>query len=226
VRVATGDVNGDGTPDIVTGAGPGGAPHVKAFDGTTGAESQSFLAGSPAFAGGVYVATGASLQPVDTTPPLLSLPSALSVNATGPAGATVSFTATATDAVDGAVPVTCNPPSGSTFSIGDTTVQCTASDATGNVASGSFTVHVSGASGQLPDLLAAVTGIGPGSALLDKVALAQSALGAGNVPAACSALDSFIGLVTAQTGKKLTVGQASILIASAQQIESVLACHA
>jgi hypothetical protein len=122
--------------------------------------------------------------------------------------------------------VTCNPPSGSTFPIGDTTVQCTASDATGNVASDSFTVHVSGASGQLADLLASVTGIGPGSALADKVAGAQSALDAGNVPVACSALESFIGLVTAQTGKKLTLVQASTLIASAQQIESVVACHA
>ncbi len=224
VRVAAGDVNGDGIADIVTGAGPGGGPHVKALDGNTGAQIQSFFATASTFTGGVYVATGASLQPVDTTPPVLTLPQSVSVNATGPNGATVSYTASATDAVDGPVPVTCTPPSGSTFAIGDTTVYCTASDSTGNIASGSFVVHVVGAGGQLADLLAAATNAGPGSALADKVTLAQSYLAAGNIPAACGALDSFIALANAQSGKKLTAAQASTLVAAARQIESVLGC--
>jgi len=58
VRVAAGDVDGDGRADIVAGAGPGGAAHVKAFSGATGAVLRSFLAYGPSFSGGVYVAAG------------------------------------------------------------------------------------------------------------------------------------------------------------------------
>jgi uncharacterized repeat protein (TIGR01451 family) len=56
VRVATGDVTGDGRDDVVVGAGPGGPPHVKVYDGSTMAEVASFYAFDPAFRGGVYVA--------------------------------------------------------------------------------------------------------------------------------------------------------------------------
>ena len=58
VRVAAGDLNGDGVADIVTGIGPGAPPQVKAFDGATDAEIRSFFAYGPTFAGGVYVAAG------------------------------------------------------------------------------------------------------------------------------------------------------------------------
>ena len=57
-----GDVTGDGEPDIVVGAGPGGGPHVRVFDGVTGAEVRSFFAyqcdpaPAPCFPGGVFVA--------------------------------------------------------------------------------------------------------------------------------------------------------------------------
>jgi hypothetical protein len=78
----------------------------------------------------------------DTTPPSLSLPANVTAEATGSAGAVVSYTATAVDAVDGARPVTCAPASGSTFTIGTTTVSCSASDTHGNTASGSFAVTV------------------------------------------------------------------------------------
>jgi hypothetical protein len=58
VFVAAGDVKGGGIDDVVTGAGPGGGPHVKVFDGTTGAEVRGWMAYDPAFRGGVTVAAG------------------------------------------------------------------------------------------------------------------------------------------------------------------------
>src|SRR5262249_48529861 len=56
VRVATGDVNGDGVPDIITSPGPTGGPDIRVFDGLTGALIMDFMAYSPSFTGGVYVA--------------------------------------------------------------------------------------------------------------------------------------------------------------------------
>jgi hypothetical protein len=58
VRVATGDINGDGVADIITGAGPGAGPHVRVFDGRDNSELRSFFAYGPSFTGGVFVAAG------------------------------------------------------------------------------------------------------------------------------------------------------------------------
>ncbi len=58
VRVASGDVTGDGVEDVVTGTAPGVAAHVKVFDGATGGLVRSFLAFDPAFLGGLFVASG------------------------------------------------------------------------------------------------------------------------------------------------------------------------
>jgi subtilisin family serine protease len=54
VNVAVGDVDGDGRDEIITGAGPGGGPHVRVFapDGTP---KGGFFAYDPRFRGGVRV---------------------------------------------------------------------------------------------------------------------------------------------------------------------------
>src|SRR5262249_6367258 len=79
----------------------------------------------------------------DTIAPTLSLPaSPITVDATSPTGAAVTYTATVTDNEDPNPTIACTPTSGSTFPIGDTTVTCTGTDASGNVATGSFVVHV------------------------------------------------------------------------------------
>jgi hypothetical protein len=79
---------------------------------------------------------------VDKTPPTLTLPSDMSVQATSSSGAVVTFSVSASDLVDGSVPVTCAPASGSTFSVGTTEVTCSATDKAGNSASGTFAVTV------------------------------------------------------------------------------------
>lgn len=59
VYVAVGDVNGDGTPDIITGPGQGGGPVVRVFDGVNPNNLiTSFTAYDPGFLGGVNVAAG------------------------------------------------------------------------------------------------------------------------------------------------------------------------
>lgn len=58
VRVAQGDFTGDGADEIVTAAGIGGGPHVRVWDGATGALLNEFFAYAANFTGGVNVAVG------------------------------------------------------------------------------------------------------------------------------------------------------------------------
>ena len=69
--------------------------------------------------------------------PVLHLPDNITVEATSAAGAVVSYTATA----DGADTFSCSPASGSTFALGTTTVNCSATNIVGT-STGSFTVTV------------------------------------------------------------------------------------
>lgn len=91
----------------------------------------------------VVVCSG-SVSIVDTTAPTLSLPNDVTLDGSGPAGATYVFdpAPSATDIVSGTVPVLCSRTSGSAFFYGTTLVTCTATDAAGNEASGQFTVTV------------------------------------------------------------------------------------
>ena len=79
---------------------------------------------------------------VDTTPPALTVPANISVDATTAVGSHVTFSTSATDLVSRSVTTTNVPASGSLFPIGATTVTTTAVDAAGNRASKTFTVNV------------------------------------------------------------------------------------
>jgi len=58
VRVASGDVTGDGIADVVVAAGPGGGPQVNVYDGTSLQLVHSFYAYNAAFNDGIFVAVG------------------------------------------------------------------------------------------------------------------------------------------------------------------------
>jgi hypothetical protein len=97
----------------------------------------------------------------DSTPPIITVPEDIVVEATSIEGALVTYTVTAQDDVDGTatlekdgttitqdnvggdITISCSPSSGSTFPVGDTEVQCSATDAAGNTGTpASFMVTV------------------------------------------------------------------------------------
>jgi hypothetical protein len=86
--------------------------------------------------GGVYVFV------YDAEVPVLSLPGRIVVDAEDHTGATVQYSATASDSIDGDLPISCSPASGSRFAIGVTTVSCTAVDSSLNYSSDTFEVEV------------------------------------------------------------------------------------
>lgn len=82
------------------------------------------------------------LSVVDTTAPQLSLPRDMTAQAPSAEGAMVTYGVSAKDAVEGETSVDCFPASGSLFAPGQTVVNCSSSDKTGNLAKGSFLVTV------------------------------------------------------------------------------------
>jgi hypothetical protein len=90
-----------------------------------------------------FVDVAEEVEP-DTTPPtLVDLPADMEVVTSDPAGALLDYAPpTATDDLDPAPGVVCDPPPGTVAPIGTTFVACTATDAAGNVSVGAFWVTV------------------------------------------------------------------------------------
>ena len=181
--------------------------------------------------GGTGNTATATLTVVDADLALVNVPADMTVDATGSAGAVVSYTPpTATDEGGETPTVGCVPASGSTFAIGTTTVTCTATDADdlNSPVHATFTVTVTSALGQLQNLLASVAALPSSTAktvlsvqLGDAVAAEQGS----NTSRVC--LDLF-GLVRAaeqeQSYGQLTSAQATSVINAAEQIEAVVGC--
>ena len=136
------------SPSQATASDNCGSPTV------TVSESDNGGAGSPASpliitrtytstdAGGLTASDSQTITVIDNTPPTITCPANITVNASpGTCAASVSFAVTASDNCSPATVVT-SIPSGSSFSVGTTTVTATATDAAGNSQSCSFTVTV------------------------------------------------------------------------------------
>ena len=78
----------------------------------------------------------------DTTPPTLNLPANFTVSSFSANGAVVTCLVSASDNMDPSPAAGCDPPSGSVFPVGLTTVDCVATDRSGNTSEGSFQVTV------------------------------------------------------------------------------------
>lgn len=121
----------------------------------------------------------------EPTPPVLHLPADITAEAASAAGAIVTFTATASDARDSVVDVTCAPSSGSLFQFGSTLVTCSATNSRHKTATGSFTVTVADTTAPFVSVLGVSSG-------------ATYTLGAVPV-ASCSTTDSASGVAISAT---------------------------
>jgi hypothetical protein len=162
---------------------------------------------------------------VDAEAPFVVVPASFVVNATAPAGATVSYNSSASDNV-GISSWSCSRQSGNVFPIGRNVVTCIAMDAAGNSTAREFTVLVLGAPEQIVNLIEYVKGAIVNStyrtALIDYLKKVLSY--PRGTAVTCRALDYFIAAVRAKSGTSISVAKANRMIADATRIKAVLAC--
>ena len=131
-------------------------------------------------------ASGSFTVTVTNNPPTFTPPADITKVATSPQGAVVTFAATGSDVEDGPLEATCVPASGSTFTIGVHTVECSVADVTGATASGSFRVTVTNNTPTFtPPADITVEAAGPAGAIVTYSA-SGSDLEDGVIPAVCA----------------------------------------
>ena len=128
------------TTDIVDGSGS--ATCAPASSSTFALGDTIVICNATDTHGNVATPTTFTVSVVDTIAPALNLPANMAVEVTGPTGASVTYSASAADLVDGPVSISCVPASGTIFALGTATVNCSATDASNNTANGSFTISV------------------------------------------------------------------------------------
>jgi hypothetical protein len=107
--------------------------------------------------------------------------------------------------------------------VGSTTVSATSGDVTGEAIL-TVTPVVLTVDQMVAALLTAVTGVGPGHSLADKVTNVQDYLAVPDIASACSALDDFQLEVLAMSGKQVNATLAAQLAADAGTIKAAVPC--
>lgn len=145
------------------------------------------------------------VAPTDAIAPVLSLPANVGpVEGDAVGGAKITYTPTASDAVDGAVAPSCAPASGSVFTVGTTTVACTATDMAGNKASGTFTITVKDTT------TPTISGM-PSAATLDATG-AAGAIHTWNAPTATDVVDGSVAVSCAPaSGSTFATGDTAVV---------------
>jgi hypothetical protein len=167
--------------------------------------------------------------PLDGTAPTITVPAQITVNATSPLGAVVTYAASAVDDRDLSPSLACAPASGSTFKIGATTGECVARDSAGNVSKASVAVRVKSAAEQIADLIdkvRAIRGLAPiAPALRVNLTLIAECHIAKRKTQGCAGATLFIAVVRlAQMRGWVTTAQADSIVADIVRIKAVIGC--
>jgi hypothetical protein len=185
-----------------------------------GVTTINWMARDPA---GNSATTTQAITVLDKEAPTINVPADMTVNATLPGGEYVSYTASWSDNV-GVTSGSCVPLSGAMFPIGPTTVNCSASDAAGNKAFGSFTVTVLGPADQMMSLIDYVLSRNlPNGITNPLVTQLRAAARTSDNHVSCIKMSDFIKMVV-KDGSGIPGTEPSYMIDKATDIMGVLGC--
>ena len=175
-------------------------------------------------------ATATTVEVLDTWAPVIVCPDDIVQAPAGPSGNTVSYAPTATDACDANPVVESNPPSGSLFAVGTTTVvTVTATDSAGNSSQCTFTVRILSVDEMLADMAEDARALGLNRGLTNQLLVNLENIRRwytdGKVKQACDGLHKLIKDVNKdiRTGKT-DAESGQTLIDSANNLRAIFGC--
>jgi len=201
------------------------ADDSKGLATAAGAGTTTVSAISGGVTGDTTLTVTATLVSIEVTPTAPSIANGLTQQFTATGlysdGSTQDLTSEATwDSSDDAVATVSNSGLATAASVGSATVSATSGAVSGNatltVTPAPLTVNQ-----MVAALLTAVTGVGPGQSLKNKITLVQQYLAASNIVSACSMLDDFKTQVSGLTDPPVPVAQ---LTADANAIKAAIPC--